>query len=446
VKRWILLIGLIAVIMIFPGCLGGGGGSEGTPASQSSAGQAEGNTAEGTTGGENPSDGAPVEITNAAPSARAGIDQTVPVGVTASLDGTSSSDPNGDSLSYKWQIISRPIGSIASLSGSNQPHPSIMPDRPGDYTIQLVVTDSKGLASQADTVRISTVNSAPVADAGPDQSFGASGATIYLGGQSYDPDGDPISYSWSIKTKPSGSMASLSNPTSATPYFVVDIRGDYTIDLTVTDPWNAGKNDSMQVSFANARPVANAGGNAAVTLGQTVYLDGSGSYDANGDSLTYSWSFTFKPDGSSAALSHPTSAAPSFIPDLTGTYVASLTVNDGRVSSEASSVTITVVQSASSATAKLQLAISWINSLDESVFKNPNNRGALTNKINAVIQNIEQGVIAEALGQLQNDVLQKMNGCADSGAPDANDMIITCPAQGQIYPLIQEAIQILQNP
>ncbi len=139
-------MGLFGMMIFFPGCLGGGGGSEGTKAFQSSAGQAEGNTGEGTTAEENPSDGNPVEIANQAPSAYAGIDQTVPVGVTASLDGTLSSDPNGDSLSYQWQIISCPTGSIASLSGSNQPNPTFSPDRPGDYTIQLVVTDSKGLA------------------------------------------------------------------------------------------------------------------------------------------------------------------------------------------------------------------------------------------------------------------------------------------------------------
>ncbi len=240
-------------------------------------------------------------------------------------------------------------------------------------------------------------------------------------------------------------MAVLSNPTSATPYFVVDILGDYTVELTVTDPWKASKKDSMKVSFANTRPVANAGGNATGTVGQTAYLDGSGSYDANGDSLTYSWSFPFKPSGSSAMLSMAGSVRPSFVPDLTGTYVVSLIVNDGRENSSPSSVTITVIQSVSAATAKLQQAIDLVHTLDKSAFKNANMPNALINKINAVIQNIDEGVIAEALGQLQNDLLQKMNGCADSGAPDANDWIIACAVQGQIYPLIQEAILILQS-
>lgn len=439
-KRWIFLLWLLGIISFFPGCLGGGAGSEGIKTLPTSAGQAEG-TAEA----ENPVSEDPVEVSNEAPIAHAGIDQTIPVGGTASLDGSSSSDPNGDLLSYQWQVVCRPIGSIASLSDSNHPNPTFSPDRPGDYTVQLVVIDSKGLASQPDTVRISTFNSAPVADAGPDQSFGASGATIYLGGKSYDPDGDPISFSWSIKTKPPGSMAALSDPTSPTPYFVVDILGDYTIELTVTDPWDASKKDSVKVSFANVRPLANAGGNATGTVGQTIYLDGSASHDANGDSLTYRWSFSYKPDGSTATLAKATSVAPYFVPDLSGTYVVSLVVNDGRENSHPSSVTITVIQTVSPVTVKLMQAIDLVHTLDKSTFKNANMRNSLTHKINAVIQTIEQGPIGGALGQLGNDVLQKMNGCAESGAPDANDWIITCEAQGRIYPLIQEAILALQR-
>ncbi len=444
-KNWIRLLGLFLVTIITLSGCSGGGGSEGTPASQSSINQGDGTTTEGTTGEERPPEGGPLDLTNSAPVAQAGIDQTIAAGIKVSLDGTRSNDPDGDSLSYQWTMTDRPSGSSATLSGFDTPNPSFTPDRPGDYTIQLVVIDGKGLNSLPDTVKISTINSAPVADAGPDQSFGAAGATIYLGGQSYDPDGDPISYSWNIAKKPSGSMAALSNPTSANPYFVADGRGDYTIELTVSDPWNASKKDTMEVRFSNARPVANAGGNTTVTFGQTVNLNGSGSFDANGDSLSYNWSFTFKPSGSGATLASPTSKTPSFTPDLIGTYVVSLIVSDGWENSTPSSVTVTVVQSASAATVKLQQAINLVNNLDESAFKNRNMRDALTNKFNAVIQTIDGGNISGALGQLENDILQKMNGCADNGAPDANDWIINCPAQGQIYPLVQEAIQILRS-
>ncbi len=92
---------------------------------------------------------------------------------------------------------------------------------------------------------------------------------------------------------------------------------------------------------ANATPVSNAGSGQSVTIGSLVTLDGSASSDANSDALTYKWAFTSKPNGSSATLSSTTIPKPSFTADVVGTYILSLIVNDGKVNSSASSVSIT---------------------------------------------------------------------------------------------------------
>jgi len=94
-------------------------------------------------------------------------------------------------------------------------------------------------------------------------------------------------------------------------------------------------------TIANVAPVANAGAAQNVTTGTLVTLDGSASSDANSDALTYAWTLTSKPEGSSAALSSTASAKPTFTADLAGTYVISLLVSDGKVSSTATSVTTT---------------------------------------------------------------------------------------------------------
>ena len=94
-------------------------------------------------------------------------------------------------------------------------------------------------------------------------------------------------------------------------------------------------------SSANISPTANAGTDQNVTIGTLVTLNGSASSDANGDSLSYSWTLTSKPASSTATLTGATSVAPTFTADLAGTYVASLVVNDGQVNSTASTVTIT---------------------------------------------------------------------------------------------------------
>jgi len=93
---------------------------------------------------------------------------------------------------------------------------------------------------------------------------------------------------------------------------------------------------------ANIAPVANAGALQNVVAGTQVTLNGSAS-DANGDSLTYAWTLTSKPAGSAAALSSATSPTPTFRADIAGTYVATLVVNDGKVDSSPSAVTVTVI-------------------------------------------------------------------------------------------------------
>jgi hypothetical protein len=60
-------------------------------------------------------------------------------------------------------------------------------------------------------------------------------------------------------------------------------------------------------------------------------------------------------------------------------------------------------------------------------------QNALLNKLNAVIASIEAGNYSDALGQLQNDILDKTNGCATVGAPDKNDWIVNCPDQSKVY-------------
>jgi hypothetical protein len=70
-------------------------------------------------------------------------------------------------------------------------------------------------------------------------------------------------------------------------------------------------------------------------------LDGSGSTDANNDVLLYSWVLTYKPAGSSAVLSSATAARPTFVADTVGVYVATLVVNDGRLSSNQVTIAIT---------------------------------------------------------------------------------------------------------
>ncbi len=72
---------------------------------------------------------------------------------------------------------------------------------------------------------------------------------------------------------------------------------------------------------------ADTGDIVAVRVNQTATLDGCGSSTALVDPLTYAWSFTSKPDASTAQLRNATSASPSFIGDVAGTYRVQLVVS-----------------------------------------------------------------------------------------------------------------------
>lgn len=127
-----------------------------------------------------------------APVANAGPDQTVRPVSSVTLDGSASFDPQGQTpLGFAWTITAKPSGSAATLTGADTSLPSFTADVPGEYRIELVVTNSLGTRSEPDVVVVSTVNSAPIAAAGPDQAVTRRGTTIQLDGrQSYDPDGD----------------------------------------------------------------------------------------------------------------------------------------------------------------------------------------------------------------------------------------------------------------
>ena len=282
-----------------------------------------------------------ITTTNSPPVADAGPDQAAFIGDTVALDGSGSFDVDGDPLTFYWTLSFAPAGSAAALSDQTAVMPSFVPDVSGAYIIELIVND--GLAgSFPDTVTVSTVNSPPVADAGPDQT-GFVGDTIVLDGSgSFDADGDALTFSWSLITTPVGSAAVLGGAATVNPTFSIYLRGTYVAQLVVNDGTVDSGPDNVVVVTANSRPVADAGPDQSVDVGDLVTLDGAGSFDADGDPLTYFWSLLVVPAGSSASLSDPTVVDPNFFADVEGDFVAQLIVNDGSVTSDADTANVTV--------------------------------------------------------------------------------------------------------
>ena len=280
-----------------------------------------------------------VSTVNSRPIANAGPDQTAAVAATVRLDGKASTDPDGDALTFAWSFVSVPAGSAATLTNPSAINPSFVIDRFGDYIVQLVVADG-ALSSLTDTVTISTLNSPPVAAAGPDQSAFVGNSVTLGGSNSSDIDGNPLTFRWSFTSKPGSSPATLSDPGAVNPTFVVDASGVYVLQLIVNDGTSDSLPDTMTVTTLNSRPVANAGDDQLASTGEVVQLSGSRSTDVDGNPLTFVWSLTTRPAGSAAILSSPTAVNPTFTLDKSGTYVAQLIVNDGTLDSEPDTVNI----------------------------------------------------------------------------------------------------------
>ncbi len=175
------------------------------------------------------------------------------------------------------------------------------------------------------------------ANAGGDQSVLKKSLVTLDGSGSSGPNGDAFTYSWAITSKPSGSTSLLSDSSIVKPVFTADLAGTYIVSLIVND----GNMDSVSIIAANTPPVANAGVDQNAAINYLVTLDGNGSSDLNGDSLTYSWVLT-PPAGSDAILSDDTAQQPTFTADHVGTYSAQLVVGDGTVASPADTVVVMV--------------------------------------------------------------------------------------------------------
>lgn len=195
-----------------------------------------------------------VEYNNDPPTANAGPDQSIHAGDTVQLDGSASSDDNTPtaSLMYAWSFSLRPGGSLAVLIGDTTVSPTFVADLPGDYKVELIVTDDAGANSVADKVKISSENLAPTADAGEDVLAITGTAVLLDGSGSMDPEGDLIEFFWTLTGKPAGSMTTLGGKTTETPSLTPDLKGLYTVELVVSDFWASSAAALVEVDATTA--------------------------------------------------------------------------------------------------------------------------------------------------------------------------------------------------
>ena len=100
-------------------------------------------------------------------------------------------------------------------------------------------------------------NTAPVADAGSNLDTTV-GSSVTLAGSGIDVDGDDLTFSWSIASRPGGSMAGIADPGAQSFSFVPDVEGDYVFVLEVDDGFATSAPNSVVVAASQALPAGNA--------------------------------------------------------------------------------------------------------------------------------------------------------------------------------------------
>ncbi len=264
---------------------------------------------------------------NGQPVAVAGEDRRIAIGEVTTLDGSQSSDREGPLTSFSWTFGDRTGAADAVATHAY--------DDPGTYVAVLGVNDLSGVGNATAFDRVTIiVNDPPVAEAGGDQSLAVGQVASLVAFGSRDRDGTITRYDWDFGDGSRGE--------GATPEHAFAAPGLYTVRLTVTDDSGtstAATSDELTVRV-NAPPVAVAGADRALAVGEAVEFDGSASRDEDGAIRLYRWEFG---DGT-GTVRYLSTATVTHVYRAPGTYTVRLDVtDDSGLANSAASDTLTVV-------------------------------------------------------------------------------------------------------
>lgn len=302
---------------------------------------------------------------NIEPIAYAGYKQTISLPTnTATIRGTTSTDPDGSIANYQWSIESGP--STPSLSNANTSSLYISGMVQGTYIYRLTVTDNQGAKAYAKSIVQITgsgaENKLPVVIAGSTKilTLPTNSTTLSASG-TYDPDGSIAAYQWTQESGPS--TAVISNATSASPTVSSLVKGAYFFKLKATDNKGGYNTDYVEVyvdglttsdgststPVTNKKPVANAGSSQTFpALYSTISMNGSASYDPDGYIAKYRWT---QESGPALTMSQPDSAKNVARGVVAGSYVFRLVVTDNGGLTDTSRLLVTVTPTVTAAQA-----------------------------------------------------------------------------------------------
>lgn len=272
----------------------------------------------------------PPAVTNTPPEAVINAPASATSGEEVTVDGSGSSDADGDALTYTW--LSPDGLSYASSNDVSTTFTAPAVASATDYRIRLRVND--GTENHTTTVYI-TINPATTSEENVDPiivldytSTAQSGSTVNLNAsETFDADDDVLSFSWECAD---GDVTFSSTTNAATSFVAPDVTEtrEIQITLTVSDgTTSVQRNFTVTITPAHSSsddesPVVMVNYEINAYSGHVTTLDASESFDPEGEQVTFAWS-----SNEDIFLSSQTSPTISFLaPDVQESTPVNLTL------------------------------------------------------------------------------------------------------------------------
>ncbi|MCP3142014.1 myxosortase-dependent M36 family metallopeptidase [Pyxidicoccus sp. QH1ED-7-1] len=190
-----------------------------------------------------------VRQVNRAPVANAGADAAVAARATATLNGSASTDADGQTLTFQWTQVGGPWVTLTGADTASATFTAPKVKENTDLTFRLVVSDGE-LTSNADTVTITVTkaNQAPVAKARIILSGDQTSMTLD-GSGSTDPDEEGLTYKWEQTTGPAVQLGNANQAVlSVDVPELDDDSASFSFKLTVTDASGATHSATVEAT------------------------------------------------------------------------------------------------------------------------------------------------------------------------------------------------------
>lgn len=265
------------------------------------------------------------------------------------------SDTDGTIESVVWSYVS---GAQLNTTTDGDSITFLPIDITQDVTsvYSVTVTDNRGdIATATTNVTVRYINIAPAVSITSNIDIIPEGDAGFIEINLSDADDNISTVTWTELT--SNNLSFIKDNNNNISFVAPDVTADtlFELEVNVIDIEGETATDTISffVGFVNEPPLAVLPLSRTIDYGDELSVSGEASNDADGQTLSYNWSITSAPEGSSANLINPNSTEVTLNYDVLGAYELSLTVNDGITDSNVVSQTFTVFDVLNSLTLNL---------------------------------------------------------------------------------------------